>query len=32
MYDYLYSYGDSFTMGMEIIGDKDLSEENKKFA
>ena len=32
MYDYLYSNGDSFTMGMEIIGDKDLSEDNKKFA
>ena len=32
MYDYLYSNGDSFTMGMEIIADKDLSEDNKKYA
>ena len=28
-YDYLISCGDSFTAGMEIIADKDLSEENK---
>lgn len=28
-FDYLISCGDSFTAGMEILGDKDLSEENK---
>jgi len=32
MYDLLYTNGDSFTMGMEILGDKDITEENKNHA
>jgi len=28
-YNFLISCGDSFTSGMEILGDKDVSEENK---
>ena len=32
MYELLYANGDSFTMGMEILKDKDISEENKAHA